>query len=244
MVAEAIRTARAAGAAGEILVRGDSAYGSSAVITACRKAKAGFSVVLFKNPAVTAAIAAIPDQAWVPVRYPGAVEDPDTGQWISDAQVAEVAFTAFTRTTTPVTARLVVRRVRDRATTETRGGELFPVWRYHPFFTNSLEPTAAAEITHRRRDISMRATQSRSPARDIRRDTRLPKLCSPTAHCDLLRWLISNTTIVTVADVARKHRGISGLSDRSVRAIRARVSNRQGPSLICLGRSPAPSPPN
>jgi hypothetical protein len=28
---------------------------------------------------------------------------------------------------------LVVRRVRDRARTD----ELFPVWRYHPFFTNS-----------------------------------------------------------------------------------------------------------
>jgi hypothetical protein len=149
MVAEAIRAARAAGAVGEILVRGDSAYGSSAVINTCRRSGARFSVVVFKNPAVTAAIAAIPDDAWIPVRYPGAVLDPDTGQWISDAQVAEVPFTAFARTTAPVTARLIVRRVRDQA----RGAELFPVWRYHPFFTNSLEPTAHADITHRRHAI-------------------------------------------------------------------------------------------
>lgn len=35
MVAEAINTARAAGAAGELLVRGDSAYANSAVVKAC-----------------------------------------------------------------------------------------------------------------------------------------------------------------------------------------------------------------
>ena len=64
---------------------------------------------------------------------------------ISDAEVAEVAFTAFASTKTPVTARLIVRRVRDRARTD----ELFPVWRHHPFFTNSTETTAQADITHR-----------------------------------------------------------------------------------------------
>ena len=46
-----------------------------------------------------AAIAAIPDDAWTPVRYPGAVRDPDTGGWISDAEVAEIAYTAFASTT-------------------------------------------------------------------------------------------------------------------------------------------------
>jgi len=38
-----------------------------------------------------------------------------------------------------------VRRVRDRAKTD----ELFPVWRCHPFFTNSTESTVEADITHR-----------------------------------------------------------------------------------------------
>ncbi|MGF7236685.1 MAG: IS1380 family transposase, partial [Frankia sp.] len=132
MVTEAIRAARAAGATGQILVRGDSAYGNSAVVNACVKAGARFSVVLIKNRAVTRAIATISDDAWTPVHYPGAVLDPDTGQLISDAQVAEVEFTAFASTQPPVTARLIVRRVRDRAKTQ----ELFPVWRYHPFFTD------------------------------------------------------------------------------------------------------------
>ena len=89
MVAEAIRAARAAGAAGKILVRGDSAYSTSPVTNACVKACAQFSVVLVKNPAVTRAIATIPEDAWRPVHYPGAVLDPDTGELISDAQVAE-----------------------------------------------------------------------------------------------------------------------------------------------------------
>jgi len=149
MMTEAIGVARAAGATGEILVRGDSAYGTSAVVAACLKAKVRFSVVLTKNPAVTAAIDTIAGDAWTPVHYPGAVVDPDTGELISDAEVAEVEFTAFASTKHPVTARLVVRRVRDRAKTD----ELFPVWRYHPFFTNSTEPTAQADITHRRHAI-------------------------------------------------------------------------------------------
>ena len=63
-----------------------------------------------KNSTVAKAIAAIPDHAWTPVHYPGAVTDPDTGQLISDAEVAEVPeFTAFASTQQPVTARLIVR---------------------------------------------------------------------------------------------------------------------------------------
>ena len=45
-----------------------------------------FSLVLAKNPAVNRAIAAIAEDAWTPVRYPGSVTDPDTGQLISDAE--------------------------------------------------------------------------------------------------------------------------------------------------------------
>jgi Transposase DDE domain group 1 len=150
MVTDAVRTARQAGARGEIVVRGDSAYGNSAVALACQRAGARFSLVLVKNSTVTTAIAAIPDEAWTPVHYPGAVHDPDTGELISDAEVAEIpTFTAFASTKRPVTARLIVRRVRDQA----RLDELFPVWRYHPFLTNSLEPAGQADITHRRHAI-------------------------------------------------------------------------------------------
>ncbi|MBP2367699.1 hypothetical protein JOF36_003636 [Pseudonocardia parietis] len=149
MVAQAIATARAAGASGKILVRGDSAYGTRAVVRACRRGQVEFSLVMTKNPAIQRAIASIPDTAWTPVRYPGAVRDPDTGAWISDAEVAEVPYTAFTATTDRITARLVVRRVIDARYPDA----LFPVWRHHPFFTNSTRPTATADIVHRRHAI-------------------------------------------------------------------------------------------
>ena len=113
MIAQAVGTARAAGVTGAILVRGDSAYGTRAVIGACRRSGARFSLALTKNTTVTAAIDAIPHTAWTPVRYPGAVRDPDTGAWISDAEVAEIPYTAFSSSRHPVTARLIVRRVKD-----------------------------------------------------------------------------------------------------------------------------------
>lgn len=149
MVAQAIATARAAGASGKILVRGDSAYGSRAVVRACLRGKAEFSLVMTKNKAIRRAIDSIPEPAWTPVRYPNAVQDPDTGAWISDAEVAEVTYTAFAGTKDRITARLVVRRVKDARYPDA----LFPVWRYHPFFTNTDLPTAQADIVHRRHAI-------------------------------------------------------------------------------------------
>ena len=131
MVTQAIATARAAGVAGQILVRGDSAYGTRAVVGACRSHGAQFSVVMTRNPAIDRAITAIGESAWTPVKYPGAVRDPDTGDWISDAEVAEISYTAFAATPDRFTARLVVRRVKDARFRDA----LFPVWRYHPFFT-------------------------------------------------------------------------------------------------------------
>ena len=113
MVAQAIGTARAAGASGQILVRGDSAYGNRALVAACARHGAHFSLVMTRNAAIERAIAAIDDHAWTPVRYPGAVIDPDTGEWISDADVAEIVYTAFASTSDAITARLVVRRVKD-----------------------------------------------------------------------------------------------------------------------------------
>jgi len=148
MVTEAITTAKTAGAR-NILVRGDSAYCSGKVVTAAVKAGATFSFSIARNPAVDAAISAIPDEAYIPVHYPGAVLDPDTGQLISDAAVAEVPFTAFATTRHAITGRLVVRRVLDANTQD----PLFPVWRHHPFFTNTTEPIADADITHRQHAV-------------------------------------------------------------------------------------------
>jgi Transposase DDE domain group 1 len=149
MVAQAIGTARAIRADTTILVRGDSAYGSRTVVRTCVRHGAQFSLVMARNSAIDKAIATIDEHAWTPVSYPGAVRDPDTGTWISDAEVAEISYTAFASTPDRITARLIVRRVKDARFPDA----LFPVWRYHPFFTNTDAPAEQADITHRHHAI-------------------------------------------------------------------------------------------
>ena len=112
--AEAIGTAREAGCTGQIVVRMDSAYYAGKIIAAIRRAGALFSVTVPMDPKVKAAIAAIGEDAWTAIRYPRAIWDDQLRAWVSDAGVAEVPYTAFTsKKGQAVTARLIVRRVRD-----------------------------------------------------------------------------------------------------------------------------------
>ena len=148
---EAIGTARDCGCTGMIIVRLDSGYYSAAVISAIRFAGARFSVTVPMNPSIRAAIAAIGDDAWTPIRYPRAIWDDQLGTWVSDAEVAEIEYTAFTsKKNRQVTARLIVRRVRDQNKKAGQGqDELFPVWRYHAVFTDSPFQILQAEGQHR-----------------------------------------------------------------------------------------------
>jgi hypothetical protein len=147
-VKQAITTARGCGA-GTIMLRGDTAFGNRKVIGACIEEGVEFSLSMTRNRAITTAIEGIDEAAYTPVHYPGAVEDPDTGALISDAEVAETAYTLRLQRGKKITARMVVRRVKDARYPDA----LFPVWRYHPFLTNSELPTAQADITHRRHAI-------------------------------------------------------------------------------------------
>ncbi len=158
LVADSIKTSRAAGVDGLVVLRADSAYYGADVIAAARRHHCHFSVTARKNRAVTAAIAAISDDAWTPIHYPHAVFDDQLGQWVSDAEVAEIPFTAFMSRgkARQVTARLIVRRVRDANpdhVTVDAQGELFRVWRHHAVFTDSPLPMLAAETDHRRHAI-------------------------------------------------------------------------------------------
>ncbi len=177
MVTQAIVTARTAGATGALVVRGDSAYGTRSVISACLRAKVCFSLVLSKNTAVQRESARSPT-----TRHPGEISrcraDPDTGSWISDAEVAETAYTAFASTKAPVTARLIVRRVKDARFPDA----LFPVWRYHPFFTNitTPQPTPMSPIAGTRSSKPSSPTSSTGRWRTCRRGAsgRTPPGCS------------------------------------------------------------------
>ena len=147
LVAEAVGVARAAGATGQVLVRADSAFCSAAVIGACRRAKACFSVTIRLDRTVRAAIAGIGEAGWTAIRYPQAVWDDDGQCWISDAEVAETTHTLHAGTRRAVRCRLVVRRI--RAATRPGQTELFPAFRYHAFLTDTTLSTVDADRTHR-----------------------------------------------------------------------------------------------
>lgn len=154
LLAQALSTARAAGVRGQVMCRADSAYYGWAFVGTALRHKAWFSVTARMTKAVTAAIAAIPAQAWQPITYPNAVYDEAEQRWVSDAEVAEIEFTAFTsrRMHEHVPCRLVVRRVKRRqplATDGTQQGELFAAYRHHAFITNSTFSTVEADERHR-----------------------------------------------------------------------------------------------
>jgi hypothetical protein len=151
LAVQAITTARACGCAGTIIVRMDSAYYTAAAIAAVRGQGARFSVTAPMNASIRAAIAAIGEDAWTAIKYPQAVWDDQLDAWISDAEVAEIEYTAFaSKKGRAVTARLIVRRVRDLNKKAAAGqDELFPVWRYHAVFTDSPFELVQAEGQHR-----------------------------------------------------------------------------------------------
>ena len=150
MIAEAITTARACGATGEIVVRADSAFYAKTVITGCRRRNVRFSVTCRIDAKIRAACESIDDGQWIDINYPQAVWDEQAGRWISDAQIAETTYTAFAGTRHQVTARLIVRRIRRDDPRQHPGqGELLPSYRYHAVFTDSPFVLAQAEAQHR-----------------------------------------------------------------------------------------------
>jgi hypothetical protein len=151
LAVQAVGTARECGCTGTIIVRMDSAYYNAAVIGAVLGHGARFSVTVPVNSSIRAAIAAIGEDAWTAIRYPRAIWDDQLDCWSSDAEVAETGYTAFaSKKGQAVTARLIVRRVRDLNKKAGAGqDELFPVWRYHAVFTDSPFGLIQAEGQHR-----------------------------------------------------------------------------------------------
>jgi hypothetical protein len=131
------------------LLRADSAFYGRGPLLAAIRGGCEVSITLRQDATVKAAIAGIPEQAWIPIEYPDAVFDEPSRRWISRAEVAETAFTAFAagKATEQVPGRLVVRRIPEVNPSGQDG--LFDLWRYHAFFTTSSLEVAAADKTHR-----------------------------------------------------------------------------------------------
>jgi hypothetical protein len=151
-VAEAIGTARECGATGMVVVRADSAYYAGAFVATCRRHGARFSVTVRMDPKIKTTITGIDEDAWVAIKYPNAIYDEQTDQWISNAEIAEVPYTAFASKAAHRThGTLIVRRVKrlnPKAAAQGQG-ELFATYRYHAVFTDSPFPLVQAESHHR-----------------------------------------------------------------------------------------------
>ena len=157
LIAEAVNTIRAAGVKGQLIVRGDSAFCSHQVVAACRRLGVRFSFTIAQRKKVRTTIAAIDEDAWTAIKYTDAVFDEDEQQWISDAEVAETEYTAFTGKSKKyhATARLLIRRVKrlNQAHLPDGQGELFTAHRFHAVFTDTALGLVEAEATHRRHAI-------------------------------------------------------------------------------------------
>jgi hypothetical protein len=160
LVGDAVKQAhRLLGDDRPVLVRMDSAYYGRDAVHAAITGRAAVSVTVRLDPAVKAAIASIEQGAWTPIRYPNAIFDETTGTWVSNAEVAEVPYTAFTsrKKADQVTGRLVVRRIPDVHADSKQAvgqGTLFDLWRFHAFFTtvpHDVLDTVAADATLRGR---------------------------------------------------------------------------------------------
>lgn len=157
LIGDSLATARRAGATGMITVRADSAYYNHAVVAAARRGGARFSITARMDKAITAAISRIPERAWVGIKYPEAIWEEAEGRWVSDAEVAEIDYTAFAsrKKADHVTARLIVRRVKrlNPKSVPAGQGEMFAAYRHHAVFTDSPLGMLAAEASHREHAI-------------------------------------------------------------------------------------------
>jgi hypothetical protein len=139
------------------LLRADSAFYGAPTVGAAVRGGADVSVTVRMDPKVKKAIATISDDAWTPIEYTDAVFDEQAGMWVSQAEVAEVPFTAFSskKATEQVPGRLVVRRIPDLNAEKKKAagqGTLFDTWRFHAFFTTTEVAdldTVTADKTHR-----------------------------------------------------------------------------------------------
>lgn len=151
-LARALATVRETMPQRQSLARADAAFCTHENVTAAIRGGAWFSFTIPHWKTVQAAIAGIRDDAWTKIKYTDAVRDEETGEWISDAEVAEAPFTAFVsrKKDEQVACRLIVRRVKRLNANAAQGQDtLFDTWRYHAFITNSDLDRVEADRLHR-----------------------------------------------------------------------------------------------
>jgi hypothetical protein len=170
-VDELIARLRRAGAVGELTFRMDSGFWSAKLVKRLRGHRVRYSITVRQTKTVRAAIAAIPEAAWVQIAY-----QPD-----GVAQVAETGYGGD---------RLIVHRVRNQG----HQAQLFATWRYHAFVTNRIGTMLELDADHRRhavcelaiRDLKAGAGLAHLPCGQFAANSAW-LLAATLAH-NLLRW--------------------------------------------------------
>jgi hypothetical protein len=132
---ELIARVRRAGATGQLTLRADSGFFSSALIDTLARLGVRYSITVDQNDRVKAAVAQIPEASWRPITYV------DGGE----AEVAETTLVTGRRRAVH-TLRLVVRRTR---LTDPKQLRLWPDWQHHCFVTNVDLDAVCADVFHR-----------------------------------------------------------------------------------------------
>jgi len=219
---EVVARVRRAGATGPVTVRVDSGFWSNDTIVTLGRLDVRYTMaVRTKTKGIAAAIAQIPDDAWVDIDYTC------DGQ----AQVAECDYTT-SRGRHAITRRLVVRRTRLTDTTQLK---LWPDWRHHAFLTDLTGTTVDVDQFHRHhavvelaiKDLKEGAGLEHVPSGNFSANSAWLQ-CAVLAH-NMIRW----TTILG---------GIRGNDEltvaRTIRtrlvAIPGRLVNRSGRPTLRL----------
>ena len=213
-LAGVLRRAKATGAK---TVRADSGFWSWELLRTLDRHRMAWSITVTNNHKVKAAIASIPDDAWVNIDY-------TLGGF---AQVAETTYVGGG----PLKkhrriVRLVVRRTRLADTAQAR---LFPEWRHHSFITNRTDlNTVAADRFHRQHavvDLAIR--ELKAGAAEHIPSGHYPAnaawfACAVIAH-NLTRWTV----------ILGKHEPVNNRTLRTqIIAIPAVAVNRSGRHIL------------
>lgn len=142
----------------KLLLRADSAFFGRPSIHAALNVGADVSITVPIAAYIKRAITTISDDAWIPIKYTNAIFDEHTRQWVSDAEVAELPFTAFAagQDVDHVPGRLVVRRIPELNKKDLDQPGLFDLYRFHAVFTTAdpdMLDTVGVDKTHRQHAI-------------------------------------------------------------------------------------------
>jgi hypothetical protein len=171
-VEELVARLRRAGATGTLVMRFDSGFWSKDLLATLERLRVSYTMAVRANTkAIAQVVAAIAEEAWVPIAYP-------------DGGEAAVAETTYNQ------RRLVVRRTRLVGPQAT----LWPDWRHFAFLTDLTAPAVEIDAFHRERaqaeldirDLKEGAGMEHCPSGSF--SANAAWLCCAVLAHNLLRW--------------------------------------------------------